>query len=268
MHTTIICPTAREDPRKLSTGSGGRPRPGSCRGSLDQTAKGCPTFGWNDERRLAFSGLSFFPSRFLRGRFFRGMFRGRFGRVLRRLVRYLWRLRLGLGRNLWLGFHLGLGFGRWHCNRCHDRSGGGCTFSLAFRHFRLLARRYGGRRSTRRGLRTTPAPRWRRRWRRWRRKRLQEFHGLGSRTQLSIEQQHEDIARNLRVFRQLRSDQQFGHLGQWNALLHLPPFGQKVLDFLSDSLMPSGHRQEQNHLRPRRRKQIPRARRRGRFLAA
>src|SRR6266446_3723506 len=109
---------------------------------------------------------------------------------------------------------------------------------------------------------------WRRRRRRWwwRRQRLQKLQSLGSRTQLAIQQQQEHIVRNLRIRRHLRRDAEFRHLRQRNLLLHLSPLRKKILDLLRHRLLPRRDRKKQNHLRTRRRQQLPGPRRRGRFL--
>src|SRR5271155_2731063 len=121
-------------------------------------------------------------------------------------------------------------------NRSGNRRGHGRGF-LPFTLYRLT-RNFRCRRGHCRCLRPASTP-WRRRWRRWRRcERFEEFQGLRARTQFPVQQQHENIARNLRIFRQLRRDQQLRHFGQWNSLLDLPPLGEEVLDLLRDGLLP------------------------------
>ena len=73
--------------------------------------------------------------------------------------------------------------------------------------------------------------------------------------------------RNLRIFRHLRRDMKFGHLGQGNFLLHLTPLGKEVLNLLRHRLLSSRYREKQNHLWTRGRQQLPRSRRRRRLLA-
>src|SRR4029077_5966600 len=102
--------------------------------------------------------------------------------------------------------------------------------------------------------------RWRR-WRRWRRERFQELQSLSPRAQLAVEQQHEDIIRDLRILRQLRRNVQLCHFRQGNLLLHLPPLREEILNLLLHALLPCGHRQKQNHLRPCVRQHLPSARR-------
>ena len=151
-----------------------------------------------------------------------------FGGLARRSVRFRcsrrWQRR-GLGLALLLA-------------RCRDGSSGGSSFSRC---------------SCRCGLGCPAAlGRWRWwRWWRWRRQWLQEFQRFGSRAQLAVQQQHEHILRDLRIFRKLRRDVQFRHLRKRNFLLHLPPFGEEILDLLRHRLLARGHRQEQDHLRPR-----------------
>jgi len=93
---------------------------------------------------------------------------------------------------------------RGHRSRDHRRRNR--TLPLALCHLTFLAGRGGNGRS-RRCFRPAPAPRWRRRRRRGRRKRFQKLQSLRPRTQLSVEQQHEHVARNLWIFRQRRRDQ-------------------------------------------------------------
>ena len=203
-------------------------------------------------------------SRFLR---WCRMFRGRFGSDLRRFTLSRFTLSMLTLSFDWRGRlrPLGLALRRRCSHWSHNYSRRSRALPLALHHFALFAHRNCSRRS-RRCFRPTPAPGWRRRRRRRRRKRLQELQRLRTRPQFPVKQQHEHIARNLRILRQLRRDQQLRHLRQRNALLHLPPLGQEIFYLLRHSLMPCRHRQKQNHLRPRRRQQIPGARRRCRFF--
>src|SRR5215469_10165271 len=115
----------------------------------------------------------------------------------------------------------------------------------------MSRRRLGGSRGSR-GL-GGASPFWGRRGSQW----LQELLNLGPRTQLAVEQQHEDVVRNLGVLGQLRRDVQLSHLGQRNLLLYLAPLGEEVLDLLLDRLLARGDGEEQDHFRARLGEQLP-----------
>src|SRR5205807_1256854 len=77
----------------------------------------------------------------------------------------------------------------------------------------------------------------RRRWRRHRlrrRVRLQELDDLCLRTQLVIQQQHEDFFRQLGILRQFRRDAQLRHLGQRQPPPYVPPFSEEIIDAARD----------------------------------
>ena len=145
----------------------------------------------------------------------------------------------------------------------------GRSFPLAFTRFAANRRGSNCSGGRCRCLRcSTPLRRrWRWRRRRWRSQRLQVFQRLGPRSQLAIKQQQEHIVRNLRICRHLRRDAQLRHLRQGNFLLHLPPLRKETLDLLRHGLLPRRDCQKQNHLRTRRRQQLPSPRRSSRFLA-
>src|SRR5450755_813059 len=189
------------------------------------------------------------------------------GRDSRRFLRVLGLLRLGWSGSLRC-FRFAFGFG-WNCG---SNGSSDLAFSL------LLAR---DRRGSKRGCSGSssgrfgggslgcPTPLERRRWwrrRGWRRQRLQELQGLGPRTELPVEQEHENVMRNLGILGYLRRDVQLGHFEQRDFLLHLPPLGKEVLYLLRYRLLTRGQRQEQDHLRARLGKQFPRAGGRGGFL--
>src|SRR5208282_2095513 len=148
------------------------------------------------------------------------------------------------------------------CRGCRSRSR---NFSLP-----LSARLHASRRRRNGRSLGSSTPLCRRRWwwrRRWRSQRLQKLQRLRPRSQLAIQQQHEHIVRDLRIRRHLWRDAEFRHLRQRNLLLHLPPLGEEILDLLHHRLLPRRNRQKQNHLRTRRRQQLPRPRRCSRFLS-
>src|SRR6266446_2082986 len=141
-------------------------------------------------------------------------------------------------------------------DRC-DRSRRNLPLPLSAR---LAAhRRRSSNSSCNRSLGSPTSLGWRRWWwwRRWRRQRLQKLQRLSPRTQLAIQQQQEHIVRNLRIRRHLRRDAQLRHLRQRNLLLHLSPLREEIIDLLRHCLLPRRYRKKQNHLRTRRRQQLP-----------
>src|SRR5262245_41869759 len=153
----------------------------------------------------------------------------------------------GLGGRAGLSLGVGL-WSRWSRNRCGDGRSA-LAFFLSCRWVRTRRRGSSRGGGSLRGTTALGRRRWRR-WGRWRRQRLQKFQSLGSRAQLPVQQQHEDIIGNLRIFRQLWRNVQLRHLRQWNLLLYLAPFGEEILDLLLDTLLPGRDRQKQHHFRP------------------
>src|SRR3954467_172670 len=99
------------------------------------------------------------------------------------------------------------------------------------------------------------------RWWRWRRRRrlerLEEFDRLGARAEFAVEKQHEDVFDELRINRQIGSNAQLRHLRQRDALFHLPPLAEEVLDLVGGSLIPCGGIEKKNCFRLARREQLP-----------
>src|SRR5581483_9225347 len=196
-------------------------------------------------------------------------FCGRLRRGLRWLRRFSRSLRLfgnfrrsGLRRKLRLGVRLCRHWRRYSpWSRTLTGSGSLPLLSLRARLSRWCSRS-ARRRCLCRSLRLASSSRRRGR-RRWRRsKRRQIFQTLGARTHLAIQQQQEHIVRELWILRQLRCDQQFRHLRKRQGLLHLAPLRQIILDLLLNGLLLRRYGEEEHHLRPRRRQQLPCPRRR------